>query len=356
VFAIQEQIAAEVVKQLKVELLGEAPTLTTTDPTAYTVFLQGRHQARLGTTEGFAQAGFLLRQALGIDPSYARAWSELARIYGNQAGVGLISSAEGYRLSREAAEKALALDPRLASAHGRLAWIAMFHDRDLAQAARHLERGLEIDPVNNDLLRNAAALVKYLGRLDEAIQIGSYAVARDPVNPTGHSNLGFAYFYAGRSEEALASFHKTLELSPNRIAVRYYIGALELSAGNSQKALEISQMEPFELFRLVGLVMIYHALGDEPESDAALAQLMEDHAQEAAYNIAYALAFRGEADRAFVWLEKAAEVRDPGLGDVMHEPRFRNLHDDPRWLPFLRSIGKAPEQLDAIEFRITLPH
>ena len=102
--------------------------------------------------------------------------------------------------------------------------------------------------------------------------------------------------------------------------------------------------------------MIHHAMGNIQESDAALAQLMENFAQDAAYNIAYALAFRSEADRAFAWLGKAAESRDPGLGDVMIEPRFRNLHDDPRWLPFLRSLGKAPEQLDAIEFEIIPSH
>ena len=101
--------------------------------------------------------------------------------------------------------------------------------------------------------------------------------------------------------------------------------------------------------------MIHHARGDAEASDAALAQLIGEHAQDAAYNIAYALAYRGEADRAFAWLDKAVEYGDAGLGDVMIEPRFRNLHGDPRWLPFLENIGKAPGQLAAIEFEVSLP-
>ena len=74
-----------------------------------------------------------------------------------------------------------------------------------------------------------------------------------------------------------------------------------------------------------------------------------------AYNIAYSLAFRGEADQAFVWLEKAVGYHDPGLSEIAGEPLFANLYDDPRWLPFLESIGMSPEQLAAIEFNVTLP-
>ena len=90
-------------------------------------------------------------------------------------------------------------------------------------------------------------------------------------------------------------------------------------------------------------------------SDAALAELIEKHEKGWAYNIAYVLAWRNEADRAFEWLDKAVEYADPGLSDTFVEPAFRNIHDDPRWLPFLESIGKSPAQLDAIKFEVWLP-
>ena len=101
--------------------------------------------------------------------------------------------------------------------------------------------------------------------------------------------------------------------------------------------------------------MACHALGQADESDAALAELIEQFEQGAAYNIAYVSAYRGEADRAFEWLDKAVEYQDGGLSDITTEHLFSNIHDDPRWLPFLMSIGKSPEQLDAIEFEVTLP-
>jgi hypothetical protein len=74
-----------------------------------------------------------------------------------------------------------------------------------------------------------------------------------------------------------------------------------------------------------------------------------------AYNIAYVLAYRGEADRAFEWLDTAVGYNDSGLSLIPGSIQFANIHDDPRWLPFLESIGKSPEQLAAIEFEVRLP-
>ena len=47
--------------------------------------------------------------------------------------------------------------------------------------------------------------------------------------------------------------------------------------------------------------------------------------------------------------------KDAGLAEIAIDPQFANIHSDPRWLPFLESIGMAPEQLAAIEFKVMLP-
>ncbi|HZX90016.1 MAG TPA: hypothetical protein VFE67_05185, partial [Rudaea sp.] len=72
-------------------------------------------------------------------------------------------------------------------------------------------------------------------------------------------------------------------------------------------------------------------------------------------SIATVYAYRGQTDAAFEWLDKAAAIRDPGIVSVLSDPGFDTLHGDPRWLPFLRKIGYAPEQLAKIEFKVTLP-
>jgi TolB-like protein/Tfp pilus assembly protein PilF len=355
IFVIQNEIAADVAEELKVTLLGVAPTVEETDPEAYALFLQARQVGRQFTAEGFEQSIALLQQALAIDPDYAAAWAELARQYQNQTNLGLRSVDEGYRLAREAANRALAIDPESAEANARLSRIAITFDNDLAAAARHLERALALDPANADIIGRAAILARDLGRLDQAIALYESAVARDPVNPTGHFRLGLVYRWAGRWDEAIARFRTALTLSPGRSGAQYQIGEALLVKGEPEAALAAMQQESFEAWRMVGLPMVYHALGQATASDSALTELIEKYELGWAYNIGYVLAFRGEADLAFEWLDRAVEYNDPGLAQIVGDILFANIHEDSRWLPFLESIGKSPEQLAAIEFEVRLP-
>jgi len=355
IFAIQDEIAAIVVAQLKVTLLGAAPKLQETDPAAYALFLQARHLGYQGTPEAWEQSVALYQQALVIDPDYVAAWDGLAMIYTIQGGFGLPTFGEGYRLAREAANNALEIDPDDALAHSHLGKIAMSFDYDFAASARHHERALALAPNNTDIIQDAATLIECLGRLDEAITLFEYQIARDPVNSRGHHYLGLAYLNAGRLEEAIASFSTALVLSPGAIWTQFLIGEALLLKGEPEAALAAVQQESQEAYRLIGLSMAYHALGQSAESDSALAELIEKYEQDAANNISYVLAFRGEADRAFEWLEKAVQFKDTGLPYIGSNILFANIHSDPRWLPFLESIGKSPEQLAAIEFTVTLP-
>ena len=83
--------------------------------------------------------------------------------------------------------------------------------------------------------------------------------------------------------------------------------------------------------------------------------MIESHGDKNASYIVEEAAFRGDTDRAFEWLDKAAQSLDPSLGAMPRSPFCENLHNDPRWLPYLRSHGMAPDQLAAIEFDVTLP-
>ena len=201
----------------------------------------------------------------------------------------------------------------------------------------------------------AARLALDMGRFDVATRLQKYIVERDPVSALGHERLGTAYQYGGRYDEAVASYETALGLSPARIVTHYTIGSCLLFQGKPEAALEAMQQEPDESWRLFGLAIVQHALGRGAESDATLAQLIAKYEKDSAYNIAYVLAMRGEADRAFEWLDKAVAHKDGGLADVVVQPFLKPLHDDPRWLPFLRKLGRAPEQLDAIRLEIKVP-
>ncbi len=99
------------------------------------------------------------------------------------------------------------------------------------------------------------------------------------------------------------------------------------------------KQETTDAFRLAGTAVAQHALHDAGASNAALLELIEKYAAVRAFQIAQVYAFRGEFDDAFHWLERAYDNRDRTLPGILLQPLLANLHDDPRWEPFLDKMG-----------------
>lgn len=266
--------------------------------------------------------------------------------------MGLISRQEGLAGSRETAEKALEVDPDYAMAHIALGLIALSADNDSAGAARHLQQALALDPTNLWVLGNAAVFLGRIGRPDESLALHEAAVRRDPVNVMMLGNLGASQRRAGRYGAAITSFRTVLSLSPSKGGAHSDLGMALLLKGDAPAALAEIEQEKSELWRMVGLPMVYCALGRKADADIALNALIAKYEKDGPYNIAYVYAFCGDADKAFEWLDKAVTYNDPALGDLVTENLFDKIHSDPRWLPFLRKIGKAPDQLAKIEFKV----
>jgi TolB-like protein/Tfp pilus assembly protein PilF len=355
IFAVQDEIAAAVVNHLKVTLFGGLPKAKTADPNAYTLLLQARQTFHQGSSSSYEQAIQLYKRAITIDANLAEAWAGLANCYIQQVNDSLGLDEDSDRLAREAVNKALAIDPELAMAHAALGSIAAGFDNDPAAAVPHFERALALEPANTEIMSQASGVVRGLGRLDEALSIAKYIVAHDPLNAQGYLRLAGAYGRVGRFDEAIASLGKGLRLSPTSNQAHYALGLMLLRKGEAQAALAEFQQEAAESWRLDGLSIGYFALGQKARSDAALAELIAKWARGSSWNIAYVLAYRGEPDRAFEWLERAITNRDPGLPDTAVTWEFTKIHEDPRWLPFLRKIGRAPEQVATINFDIVLP-
>jgi tetratricopeptide (TPR) repeat protein len=181
-----------------------------------------------------------------------------------------------------------------------------------------------------------------LGRWDEAIDLADKAIERDPLRPNSYNNLGSALLAVNRDTEAEAACRRALELDPGGTFRHYAIGRALLLQGKADAALREMQQETEEAYRFSGLPLAFHALGRRGESDAALTALKSKHAGEMAYQIAQVHAFRGEADLAFEWLERAYDQRDNGLTWVKSDRLMRGLVGDPRYKAFLRKL-KLPE-------------
>jgi tetratricopeptide (TPR) repeat protein len=212
-----------------------------------------------------------------------------------------------------------------------------------------------LDPSNTYILDWSAVLLRRLGRIDQAIEIGEYLVIHDPLNADAVLELGLAHKYAEHWDTAITHYRSALALSPSGIGAHGVIGEIMVLQGNARAALAEVRLETESAWRLHVQSLAYHALGQQAASAAALAEMIERHRQNYASFIVEEAAFRGDIDLAFEWLDRAAQQRDPSLGAIPLSPFCENLHKDPRWMPFLRKNGMGPEQLAAIEFDFTLP-
>ncbi|MDZ7645559.1 MAG: winged helix-turn-helix domain-containing protein [Woeseiaceae bacterium] len=355
-FAIQEDIALQIVDALRISLSREIPARISTTPGAYTLYLQANYLAKQGSADSLLQATSLYLEALDLDADFAPAWSELAAAYANQAAAGYLAYDEGYEKSREAARQAIAAEPRHAPGHERLGWIALWYDGDMRAAARHFRTALDIAPYDPELLGSAAVLVMALGRIDDAIALHEYSFARSPVDPVAAHNLALSYKYAGRLEDAETTFRKVLQLSASYTAARYHLGETLLLMGRIDEALAIWQTEPDEAYRMKGLALAHYSLGNEAEAGRALAELTERFGTQWPSEIAHVHAWRNEPDAAFDWLDREYDTYGAGgWGEWKLQPLYANLHDDPRWQSFLERVNATDDILAAIDFEVDLP-
>ena len=354
IFAVQDDIAQSVVKELRTTLMGAAADAKAdqavtaqvaaaakgraSDPEAHRLYLQALYFNDRITRDDTTRAIDYLKQALDRDPAFALAWAQLGGVYSTEANVGWTPAREGYARAREAVEQALALEPELAEGHAHMGWIQAVHDWDWRGAEASYRRALELAPGNAVVLRRAGMVAGNLGRFDAAITFCRRALEQDPLNAASYRNLGFVLDWSGRRAEAEAAYRKALELAPQGGLARAWLALNLLAQGRSGEALAEALLEPEGWARLSALAIIQWAAGRPAESEAALQELIAKYSA-VYYRVAMVYAARGEVDSAFAWLERAYVERRSGLVEMKHEPCFRSLHVDPRWDAFLRKMG-----------------
>ena len=357
IFAVQDDIAQSVVKELRTTLLGEAPDSKAsgevraevaaaaagrgTDAEAHRLFLQGRYFVQRTGEQDLARGIALLRQALEIDPGHALAWARLSWAETFAAVTGSASPEPGIARAREAAARARALQADLPEALIASGAIRLYYDFDWKEAEASFRRALDLAPGNAEALQANSLTALIMGRYDEALAIGRRAVEQDPLSVGGYGVLARIYVAMERLSEAESAFRKALEISPEATSRRALLALTLLAQGRHDEALAEASGESAEWARLFALAIVQHARGRAEESQRALQQLIEAYGHIAAYQIALAHAARGEVDAAFEWLDRAYAQRDSGLAFLRGHKILQPLHDDPRWRAFLEKLGFA---------------
>ncbi|HTF65111.1 MAG TPA: winged helix-turn-helix domain-containing protein [Edaphobacter sp.] len=344
IFAVQDEIALAATQALQVKLLAGngqpvAPNLRSANPEAYQAYLQAKYFSERGPSKkDFGKALTYADTAIKLDEEYAPALALRASVQNMMAESGLIDSPEGFRTARDDAERAIALDPTLASAYLALAATQISRDWDWDAANISITKAAALEPGGVEVLRMRSYLSRILGNLDQAIQLYQQAVALDPLRVNSYSGLGYLLYAAGRYQEAQAALQKALDLNPQATYVHLTLDKILIAEGKPEQALVEIEKEPIEWGKFTGQPLAYHALGREQDSNAALAPLIAKYHTTAPYQIAQVYAYRGEADKSFEWLERAYEQRDPGLPEIKSNPLFKNLLHDPRYSDLLSKM------------------
>jgi TolB-like protein/cytochrome c-type biogenesis protein CcmH/NrfG len=345
IFAVQDEIAGLVAEKLSFKLNAVGGAIHEINPAAYRLFLEGRTIFNREGTDDFDKAIARYRESLALDPGAALTWAWLSLAYGMVASSGAEATSIGNRLAREAALRAIELDPALAKGHVALAFISLLYDWDWPKAAVSLERAVALVPGDVEALSLQAHLAGCTGQFDQAIQLSRKAAELDPFNYFSGYTVVRSLSYAGRFAEMEKAAEHVIVLNPTGVRSRSFLSMALLLQGKADAAAQAAGEVPPGWAQFTALACARFAQGRLTESETALNALKAGFSVSAAYQVAQVHAFRGDVDLAFEWLEKGYSQRDAGMGLTKADPLLRNLHSDHRWLPFLRKMNLADDQL-----------
>jgi TolB-like protein/cytochrome c-type biogenesis protein CcmH/NrfG len=344
---VQDEVAAAVAGQIRVALPvgalgvnGAKGTARAVNPEAYDDYLRGRfYWTNRGDLHKSIDA---YQNAVRKDPSYALAYAGLASGYAllGQVPYDDMPPIQAKPKAREAAERALQLDPQLGEAHSVLANVSFSYDWDFDAAEREFQRALALgqnDPTAHQWHSHYCVVRK---RLQQALEENSRTLALDPVSPLFNTTRAEIYYNARQFDAAIAQARRTIEQYPT-----YPLAYIWLGSAYREEKMYKDALEQFaQAGKLSGnhpaLTALYgHTLalsGDSAGARRALADLQ--HLSKTRYVSALYFAGvytgLGEKSMALDWLDKAYKERndrlvylnvDPMADPLRSEPRFQDL-------------------------------
>lgn len=346
-FAVEDEIAACIVSAMKLRMDAEpVPRKRTANVEAYRAWLKGRH-CRFGarTLQELKEAGKCFSEALVLDPDFAPAHLEIAQHLLFIAALGLAPPGEAGARARAEVERSLALDDRQGEAYAALGQLRALLDFDWRGAESAFADALAREPGSALILRRHAGWVLApLLRLEQAEAEARDALELDPLCPESHFLMALILFFRREYDRAEASIQTTLELGNVNPFVQWLRGVIAALRGrhgdavtNCEAAVRLYGAAPM-LSACLG--MVYGMIGKTAEARAVLADI--ERAAAATYVSpmyrAWVYLGMGDADRAFEWLDRAIDVRDPHILHLPAKPVYDRLRGDSRFDALLRRL------------------
>ena len=349
IFAVQDSISERVTSALAFTLAGgERQQLTkhhTENPEAYELYLKGRFQVSRLTDDGFLKGRDYFQQAINLDSNYALAHAALADSYMLLGGWNVGTPRETFPKARDAALRALQVDPTLAEPHATLAMVSFAFDWDWKTAEQEFKRALDLNPNYPDAHQMYSYYLAAMKRFDESLAQMQRANDLDPASLSKVAGIGEILNYMGRTDEAKEQYEKCLEMDPNSGFANWSLGNVYLhkrmydqAITQYKKAIPLSGTSPDEPSTLA---YAYAKSGKRKQALETIEQLIKT--SESHYVswtlIAATYAALDDHDEAFKSLNKAIEQRDGVLPFINIDPLFDDLRSDSRYAEILKRVG-----------------
>jgi TolB-like protein/Flp pilus assembly protein TadD len=353
VLAAQAEAARAIVDEIKIRLTPEEgkrlAKVRPVDPEAYDAYLKGRFYWSKFTGEDYQTAIEFFQRAIERDPTYAPAYAGLANAYRALAFEGLIPPDEGMPKAESAARTAQTLDDALAEVHFALG-MNRLAKWDHATCLDELRKALSASPHDAVIRRFYSQALSRVSRWEEAIAEGKHAQELDPLSVETSRALGSVFYWAGRNEEALDQYKKTIELDPKDARLHGHLADVYARKGmypeaiaEQQKDLTLSGDEEAaqDLGRDFAGSGYHAAMKALYRKTLAFLEEAAKYAYVSSVHFAVLHAKLGQNDRAFAWLERAFEERQPWLGQLRVDPQFEPLRSDPRFADLVRRVEQV---------------
>src|SRR5438477_8510358 len=350
VFALQDEITRAVVDALKLKLAISLPVREQRNTEAYDFYLQGLYFSNKGSEEDLRRALTFFQRAVEKDPTFARAWTGIAKTWFYLADV-YVKPLEAYPASRAAALKAIELDEKDAEAHCYLGEAKRILDWVLLGEETELERALQLDPNSAPVHFFLALLPLFRGDVKEGLELVLKAEQLDPVSPIISYVATAAYLADNKLDDAIVEGQRTQQLDPNYFYLDSTLAAAYREKGNFAEAIQLYTKAQEEThLPSSGLAITYARTGRQIEARKILDQLVQERQTRyvSAQIIAAIYVGLGDKEEAFRWLELAATEHSGILQWIAFLPEFRPLHPDQRFPNFLRRIGVPHNSVLAI--------
>lgn len=366
VFRIQDEIAADVAKNLEIALLNPLPHSRNVNPEAYALVQQVSQifQARAENTGARMYA--LAKRAAELDPDYAEAVKWLGYAEFMRAVDGLVPWAE-------AEPRWKALEARYMELAPDSGYIEASRANDLERAGEYEAaaemylRSLEKELTDSEQLRWAGRFAILIGKLDIAVAILEHAIAIDPLNHQVRRILSQALMFRGGPGD----YDRAIEIREQYLASasggQLFYSVLLLLTGQPENVAQVwpGQENTDHAQMHSCLAMADYSSGRVEEAMQRIGAIEERLAQrpdresrdawQVRFHLAYAYAWIGDADKAFEHLMPPSEhIAYTDRLDVLN-PVWQKITDDPRWAEYREAIGMSAERLAAIEFDPWLP-